>query len=64
MVIQVRVSADGRALAVDLASSSGSPSLDRVALSGVKRARFTPAMRGATPVESTMSVSVVFRLDN
>lgn len=63
MLVAVRVSAAGQALEVSIAQSSGSPSLDRAALSGVKRARFVPAQSGGAAVESSMTVSVRFRLD-
>jgi len=61
--LTVRVSTGGAPLDVSLASSSGSGSLDRAAISGVKRAHFRPAMQDGMPVEGTTRVSVVFRLD-
>ena len=64
MELEVRVSPSGSALDVSVVSSSGSPSLDRAALGGVRRAHFAPAMHGSQPVEATTRVSVVFSLDD
>lgn len=63
VTLRVRVARDGAASRVTVEKSSGSPHLDAAALEAVKAWRFTPARRGADPVESWMLVPIVFRLD-
>jgi protein TonB len=63
VTLRVRVAVDGSASRVRVEKSSGSPDLDAAALEAVKAWRFTPARRGADPVESWMLVPIVFRLE-
>jgi protein TonB len=64
VLLRVRVTADGRAAAVDVDKSSSFTRLDDAALRGVARWRFVPARRGDEAVEATVIVPIVFRLDN
>jgi periplasmic protein TonB len=64
VLLKVRVTADGRASAVDIEKSSSFERLDDAALRSVTRWRFVPAKRGDEAIESTVIVPVVFRLDN
>ena len=63
VTLRVRVSAQGAALAVEIAGSSGSSLLDEAALDAVRRWRFVPARRGNEAIESWVSVPIVFRID-
>ena len=63
VTLRVRVKRDGVASEVAVEKSSGSQHLDAAALEAVKAWRFTPARRGAEPVESWMLVPIVFRLE-
>ncbi|POA40159.1 energy transducer TonB, partial [Pseudomonas sp. MPR-ANC1] len=47
VVVRVQVGVDGRPVAVDVATSSGSPRLDSAALASVRRWLFQPAVNGA-----------------
>jgi protein TonB len=60
--MNVLVSADGQALKVELASSSGFPRLDQAAINAVKNWKFVPAKRGDTPVEGWALVPFVWTL--
>jgi protein TonB len=62
VVIQVNVSAEGRALSASVAQSSGFASLDTAALTAVERCRFDPATRGGAPVAWVYTLPVLFRL--
>lgn len=62
--LRVRVSRDGLPLTVDLEKSSNFDRLDEAARQTVARWRFVPARRGDEPVEATVIVPIVFRLDN
>lgn len=61
--LKVRVSAQGEALNVSLAKSSGYDSLDAAAIEAVTRWRFVPARRGEETVESSVIVPVTFSLE-
>jgi protein TonB len=63
VLLRVRVTADGRAGDVDVATSSGSERLDRAALDAVRRWRFVPARRGDEAVAAQVLVPIVFSLD-
>ena len=63
VLLKVRVSSDGRALAVDLEKSSNFTRLDDAALDVVKRWRFVPAKRGDEAIEASVIVPLVFRLE-
>ncbi|MFO1153910.1 MAG: energy transducer TonB [Rhodospirillales bacterium] len=62
VVLRVEVSAEGRPLAVEIAKSSGSDSLDEAARAAIARWRFRPATRAGEAVAATASVPVRFRL--
>lgn len=62
VVLRVEVSAEGRALAVDIARSSGSSMLDEAARDTIARWRFRPARRGGEAVAAATTVPVRFSL--
>jgi protein TonB len=64
VMLRVSVSADGRALAVEVAATSGYPSLDSAALSAVRQWRFIPATQAGSAVAAIADVPVRFRIDN
>ena len=64
VLLKVRVSADGRAAAVDIEKSSAYDRLDEAARQSVLHWRFVPARRGDEAIEATVIVPVVFRLDS
>jgi protein TonB len=63
VLLQVHVSADGDAEGVSVSQSSGHDILDEAAVAAVEGWRFRPAKRGDTPVASTVSVPINFKLD-
>ncbi len=63
VLLSVAVSAAGLAERVEVVSSSGSPRLDQAARETVLRWRFVPARQGDRPVAATVTVPLVFRLD-
>jgi protein TonB len=62
VMLRVAIGADGVPASVELARSSGSRSLDRAAMSAVRRWRFQPAMRGGQPVAATVQIPVAYKL--
>ncbi|MBQ7626510.1 MAG: energy transducer TonB [Rhodocyclaceae bacterium] len=60
--LRVRVGADGQALMVRLAESSGFARLDDSAREAVAHWRFVPARRGQEAIESEIIVPVIFSL--
>lgn len=64
VMLRVSVSTDGRPLEVEVAQTSGYPSLDAAALSAVRQWRFVPAMQAGTAVAAMAEVPVRFRIDN
>ncbi|MDA0367066.1 MAG: TonB family protein [Proteobacteria bacterium] len=63
VLIEVRVDREGEVREALLASSSGYRILDRAALEAVRHWTFAPARRGDRPVESTITVPIVFKLE-
>ena len=63
MLLRVLVNARGRVAGVELARGSGTSSLDEAAIQGVRSWEFEPARRGDTPIASTVTVPVRFRLE-
>ncbi|WP_083341041.1 energy transducer TonB [Chromobacterium amazonense] len=61
VLLKVRVGVNGRALAVELARSSGFRRLDQSALETVSRWRFAPAVRNGAAIESTLTVPIRFQ---
>ena len=64
VLLRVRVSKEGQAVAVDLEKSSNFERLDDAARAVVSRWRFVPARRGDEAIEATVIVPIVFRLDD
>jgi protein TonB len=64
VMLRVSVSSDGRPLEVDVAETSGYPSLDVAAQAAVRRWQFIPATQAGSPVAAIAEVPVRFRLDN
>ncbi|HRY90482.1 MAG TPA: energy transducer TonB, partial [Rubrivivax sp.] len=63
VLLRVRVSREGQPAAVDLEKSSNFERLDEAARHAVARWRFVPARRGDEPVEGSVIVPIVFRLE-
>ena len=64
VMLKVKVTADGAAAVVDLEKTSGFERLDEAAKQAVARWRFVPAKRGDEPIEASVIVPIVFRLDS
>lgn len=64
VVLRVRVSAQGSALAVDIRQSSGFVRLDEAARNAVEKWRFVPARQGNDAIEATVLVPLHFKLDS
>lgn len=64
VLLRVNVSADGQPIEVDVAQTSGYPTLDAAAQSAVRGWRFIPAMQAGTPIAAVADVPVRFRLEN
>lgn len=64
VMLRVRVSSEGKPLAVDLEKSSDFDRLDNAARQVVHSWRFIPAKRGDEAIEATVTVPIVFRLDS
>jgi len=64
VVLRVIISTEGKPTLVEVAATSGSSTLDLVALSHLqhKHTRFSPALKGGRPVPATISFRVRFRL--
>lgn len=63
VLLSVAVSAAGLPERVEVATTSGSPRLDQAAIETVKRWRFVPARQGDKPIAASVTVPLVFRLD-
>ncbi|WP_374087305.1 energy transducer TonB [Methylomicrobium lacus] len=64
VLLRVQVTADGHAASVQVQQSSGHEILDEAAVEAVKNWTFIPAKRGDTPVASTVTVPMPFKLLN
>lgn len=64
VLLRVRVSAEGAALAIELRKSSGYPRLDEAAQDAVRRWRFVPARQGGEAIESWVAVPIAFKLES
>lgn len=62
VTLRVRVSAEGRADAVEIAQSSGFARLDRAAIDAVRRWKFVPAKQGDQAVPAVVLVPINFDL--
>ena len=63
VVLEVRVGTDGKARDVRVATSSGSPELDRSALAAARAWTFQPATENGKPAAATVRVPVRFDVD-
>jgi protein TonB len=63
VLLQVQVTADGKAGSVELQTGSGSDRLDEAALEAVKKWRFVPAKRGDQAVSASVVVPVKFSIE-
>jgi protein TonB len=61
-VVQIHVDEQGRVVEVKLARSSGFARLDESAVQAVRKWKFAPAMKGATPVSSWGEMELRFNL--
>lgn len=64
VMLKVVVTSEGLPARVEVDKSSGSFHLDNAALEAVKVWRFTPARRGAEPIEGVVTFPIVFRLES
>ncbi len=64
VMLRVKVSPTGSPLEINLKNSSGKKALDDAAVKTVKRWKFSPAMRGNTPIEGWVDVPIHFKLPN
>ena len=64
VMLRVKVSPAGSPLEINLKNSSGKKALDDAAVKTVKRWKFSPALRGNTPVEGWVDVPIHFKLPN
>ena len=62
--LTVTVESNGSPSSVSVSRSSGYPRLDKAAERAVRGYRFKPATRGGTPIRSTYTFSIDFRLDS
>jgi protein TonB len=61
-VVQVTVAADGRIIAARIQTGTGFDRLDQACLNGVKGQRMLPATEDGKPIESTISIPIVWNL--
>ncbi len=61
--LRVKVGTDGRAISVDVDTSSGFTVLDKAAIKAVRQWRFEPARRGGIKVSGDAVVAIQFQLD-
>lgn len=64
VLLRVQVSAEGHSERVMVFHGSGHDILDESALAAVEKWKFIPAMRGTTPVASSVIVPIIFTLNN
>lgn len=62
VVLRVMISTDGKPTRIEIATSSGSSILDLAALSHMRNASFSPALKDGKPAGATISFRVRFRL--
>ena len=63
VLLRVQVTAAGRSASVQVQQSSGHEILDEAAVEAVKNWTFIPAKRGTTPVASSVTVPIQFKLN-
>ena len=64
VLLEVEVGENGRPRSVKVLESSGRQLLDQSALRAVRLWLFNPATRDGQAVDSTMTLSIVFKLEN
>jgi TonB family protein len=64
VLLEAYVLADGRVGAVEVVKSSKHKGLDSAAVKALRKARFSPAVRGAMPVPSRVKISFKFLLED
>lgn len=64
VLLRVQVTPEGNAETIEVQQSSGSPRLDDAALKAVRQWRFIPAKRGDTPIQSWVTVPLIFALES
>lgn len=62
VLVELRVSENGRVLDARVVESSGFPVLDRQAVDALSKWRFHPGTRGGTPFETSVMIPVRFQL--
>lgn len=62
VMLRVKVSTTGSPLEINIKTGSGKKALDDAAVRTVKRWKFSPAMRGSTPIEGWVDVPIQFKL--
>ena len=63
VVVAITIGVDGSVTKVEIAESSGSPSLDQAALDRLATWHFKPAMRDGLPQVDVLNMGVDFKLD-
>jgi protein TonB len=61
-IVQLTVTADGRIMNESIQTSSGFPRLDEACLKGVHGQRMKPATEDGKPVDTTVSLPIVWKL--
>ena len=61
--LKVVITREGRPAQVQVHESSGSSALDNAAVEAVRNWQFVPARRGQEPIESSVIVPIVFKLE-
>lgn len=64
VMLEIQVSVEGSPKAVKVEKSSGFDTLDKAALSAVKKWKFVPARRGSSVVEASVIVPIVFKINS
>lgn len=62
VTLRLRLSAGGRLISAEVASSSGSPSLDEAALEAARASLYAPALSAGSPVASETEATYRFEL--
>ena len=63
VLLKVLVTREGAAASVNVEKTSGYAALDQSAVDSVRKWRFAPARQGAEPIESSVLVPIVFKLE-
>ena len=63
VLLAVEVLVDGKPGTITLAATSGRESLDTAAIDAVRQWLFEPAQRAGHPISSTLTLSIVFKLE-